>query len=82
MSSWVSGRMSMRRMSPLEPHHRRLADLEVQVGAFMLHHHAEQLVDFRLAAAACRRHRLAGRRCRVVIVIGRLVIDKSGSSGS
>ena len=50
MSSWVSGRIFMRRMSPRETHHRRLADLEMKVGRLMLHDHAEELVDLRLLA--------------------------------
>jgi hypothetical protein len=33
----------------LEPHHGGQAGLEVQVRPFVLHHHAEELVDFRLA---------------------------------
>ena len=38
-----------------EPHHRRLADLQVQVGRLVLHDHAEELVDLRLARPAARR---------------------------
>ena len=53
-----------------QPHHRRLADLQVQVGRLVLHDHAEELVDLRLAAcsaaAALRVRRL--RRGLTVLV--------------
>ena len=41
----------------LEPHHRRQADLQVQVGRLVLHDRAEELVDLRLAAGVALRRK-------------------------
>ena len=63
MSSCVSGRMSHAADVALEPHHRRLADLQVKVGRLVLHDHAEELVDFGLACG------LRGGTCGLVVLI-------------
>jgi len=50
----------------LEAHHRRLADLEMEVGGLVLHDRTEQLVDLRLAAWLGPPPARAGRRSRRV----------------
>ena len=42
-----------------DPHHRRAADLHVQVAAFQLHQCAEELVDLQFAMLASKSHRIA-----------------------
>ena len=48
MSAVVSAGICIWRSTPAEPHGGGEADLQVEVGPLVLHHHPEQLVGFGL----------------------------------